>query len=134
MSCKFYAEEACLLPPSVYRGRVLSLCFGDLQSRGFMGVLVSQSLMMRQAWGPCRRSSTGSRTLGTHAKVLSGHPAEGVHIPTRRGSTDVGGRLVLGSVYERQTSSLHLPSCAWCSRPLASFLSASPWQGWGWEG
>lgn len=52
--------------------------------------------MVREAWGPCGRISVGSRTLGMHAKVLSGHPAEGVHTPRRRGNTEVGASGALG--------------------------------------
>lgn len=99
-----------------------------------MGVQVSQSLRMREAWGPCRRRGSGSRTLGTHAEVPSGHPAEGVHIYLyKEGELQRwGGVWCFRSVYERRTSSLHLPSCAWCSQPwLPSSLPAPAWGGAG---
>lgn len=49
------------------------------------------------------------------------------------GAAEVGGGIwCFRSVYERQTSSLHLPSCAWCSQPwLPSSLPAPAWGGAG---
>lgn len=94
---------------------MLSLWFGKLQSREVLwDVHISQSSLMREAWGPSRRSSTGSQTPGTHAKVLSGHPASSVLISMRRESCL--GSCALGLFMQ--------------DRPVASFSlhgAASPW-------
>lgn len=124
MSVKPYTEEA----PMEYRACALVNCRAEF----FMDVHISQSLQMREAWSPRRRSSTGFRTLGTHAKVLSGHPAEGVHISTRSGGCGAGGVfLCLGSVYKRQTSSFHLPWCSWCSQRFLPLCQPLPRVGLG---
>lgn len=92
-----------------------------------MDVHISQGLQMREAWSPCRRSIIGSRTLGAHAKVLSGHPAEGVHIPNKEGKLLRWGECfcALGLFIKgRQVASVFHAVPGAASAPLPSSLPA----------